>query len=69
MSRQERREHLARLAYRAYGESTGNRNFRGDPMPAWEDLGEPIQKAWIAAAGAVVSEVGTVRGRMRAGLA
>lgn len=40
---------LARRAYAAYGRTTGGRNFRGEPMPAWEDLGVPIQAAWIAA--------------------
>jgi hypothetical protein len=44
---------LARAAYAAYGESTGGRNYRGDPMPEWADLGEAIQQAWIAAATAV----------------
>lgn len=49
--------HLARIAYTAYGESTGNKNFLGDPMPAWEDLPDSIRTAWEAAAGAVASEV------------
>ncbi len=44
---------LAQLAYAAYGAATGGRNFRGDPMPDWDDLGHAIQHAWIAAAGAV----------------
>lgn len=46
---------LAQTAYAAYGETTGWKNFQGNPMPAWEQLGEPIQKAWIAAAQAVYS--------------
>ena len=44
---------MAKIAYAAYGETTGFKNFQGNPMPAWEQLGEPIQKAWIAAAEAV----------------
>lgn len=44
-------DHLARIAYRAYGQTTGGRNFRGDPMPGWADLGDTIQRAWIAATG------------------
>ncbi|WP_326646043.1 hypothetical protein OG884_15440 [Streptosporangium sp. NBC_01755] len=48
---------LAQTAYAAYGESTGGKNFRGEPMPAWEDLGQPIQHAWVAAAGAVYHAV------------
>lgn len=41
---------LARAAYHAYGERTDFRNFQGNPMPAWGDLGETIQDAWRAAA-------------------
>lgn len=48
---------LAQAAYRAYGETTGGLNFRGEPMPAWGDLGEQIQRAWTMAAGAVRNEV------------
>lgn len=44
---------LAKLAYQAYGESTGGKNFQGNPMPQWEDLGEKIQTAWVAATTAV----------------
>lgn len=44
---------LARRAYQAYGEAVGWRNYRGDPMPAFDDLGDPIQGAWRAAASAV----------------
>jgi len=44
---------LARAAYAAYGATTQNRNFRGEPMPAWEDLPELIQRAWHNAAATV----------------
>jgi hypothetical protein len=40
---------IAADAYRAYSVSTGNKNFRGEPMPAWADLPESIQAAWAAA--------------------
>lgn len=40
----------AQRAYAAYGAVTEHKNFQGDPMPAWEDLGDTIQSAWIAAA-------------------
>ena len=40
---------VAASAYRAYSASTGNKNFRGDPMPIFEDLPEPIKTAWQAA--------------------
>lgn len=50
-------ELLARDAYEAYGQATGGRNHRGEPMPAWEDLGDTIRGAWVAAATAVVDRV------------
>ncbi|MER6235952.1 hypothetical protein ABT185_07730 [Streptomyces clavifer] len=40
---------LAQAAYKAYGEATGGLNFRGDPMPVWDDLGGVIQHAWLSA--------------------
>lgn len=50
---------LARLAYEAYGESTGGKTFDGRQMPDWDDLGEKIQTAWVAAAGAVFTAIVT----------
>lgn len=50
---------LARAAYAAYGETTGGRNYQGQPMPAWEDLGEVIQQAWTVAATTVARIVTT----------
>ena len=41
---------IAASSYRAYATSTGNKNFRGEPMPAFEDLPRAIQIAWEAAA-------------------
>jgi hypothetical protein len=41
------------IAYRAYGEVTDFKNFRGDPMPEFEDLPEKIQSAWREAARAI----------------
>ncbi len=40
---------IAASAYRAYAASTGNKNFRGEPMPAFDDLPQPIKTAWEAA--------------------
>jgi hypothetical protein len=40
---------IAASAYRAYAASTGNKNFRGDPMPEWDALPQPIRTAWEAA--------------------
>lgn len=46
---------LAKVAYRAYGEATDFKNLQGGPMPSWKGLGEQIQGAWLAAAGAAAS--------------
>lgn len=40
---------VAASAYRAYAASTGNKNYQGLPMPAFEDLPQPIRTAWEAA--------------------
>ena len=44
---------LAKIAYAAYGGTTNHLNFRGEPMPSWENLPLKIQEAWMAAANAV----------------
>lgn len=38
---------LAKSAYFNYGTVTDHKNFRGDPMPAWDALPATIQRAWI----------------------
>lgn len=40
---------IARSAYKAYSASTGNKNFRGDPMPEFDVLPDAIKTAWQAA--------------------
>lgn len=40
---------IAKSAYRAYSASTGNKNYRGEPMPDFEDLPVQLQTAWEAA--------------------
>jgi hypothetical protein len=40
---------VAASAYRAYAASTGNKNFRGEPMPAFEELPQAIRTAWEVA--------------------
>jgi hypothetical protein len=40
---------LAVKAYEAYGRATGGRNYRGEPMPDYEDLSIVQQAAWIEA--------------------
>lgn len=42
-------EDIAKSAYKAYAASTGNKNFRGEPMPEWEDLPISIRTAWETA--------------------
>lgn len=44
----------ARDAYHAYGQSTGWTTHDGRPMPSWNDLGDRVQAAWIAAVTAVL---------------
>lgn len=46
----EQDEILARKGYEAYGDSSTWRNFRGDPMPTWDQLPLPIKDHWVAAA-------------------
>jgi len=46
-------ESRARIAYAAYGRVTGFKNFRGDPMPIFDDLPEQIQEAWKKAANTI----------------
>ncbi|MEU7590625.1 hypothetical protein AB0A95_30585 [Micromonospora sp. NPDC049230] len=47
----------ARVAYTAYGETTGGLNVRGEPMPEWDGIGPVIQSAWVATAAAVRARV------------
>lgn len=45
---------MGQIAYEAYKEFTGGKTFDGRDMPEWKDLGDKIQRAWEAAADAVV---------------
>ena len=47
-------EKLACTAYEAYAAETNWKNFRGDPMPSWNELPDTIQRAWMAATQAVL---------------
>lgn len=40
---------LAEDAYGAYSASTKNKNFMGNPMPAWKELPASVKAAWRAA--------------------
>ncbi len=39
---------LARASFEAYCDAVGGRNYAGDPIPAWDDLGSTVQEGWIA---------------------
>lgn len=45
---------LTHRAYAAYGDTVDWKNYAGLPMPQWPDLGEKIQRAWLAAIGAAI---------------
>jgi hypothetical protein len=47
-------EQIARMAYRAYGDTVEWKNYQGLPMPEWDALPQPIRTAWTAACAAVV---------------
>lgn len=51
---------IALKAYQAYGKVTDFKNFRGEPMPLFEELPEKIQLAWVAAAKSVLSEIADI---------
>ena len=52
---------LGRLAFTAYGEQAGGLTHDGRRIPGWEDLGESVQQAWIAAAIAIVRATAPAR--------
>lgn len=47
-------EAFAISAYKAYSASAGNKNFRGEPMPEFDVLPQPIKTAWEAAVRQVI---------------
>jgi hypothetical protein len=52
------RESYGRRAYKAYSWSAGGVSLvSGDPLPPWDELPPEIQRAWVAAASAVISGV------------
>lgn len=46
-------EDLAKLGYTAYGERTGWRNHRGEPMPSWTELPDPQRAPYYVMASAI----------------
>lgn len=37
---------LASVAYKNYGKVADFKNFKGDPLPEWENLTQKTQEAW-----------------------
>ena len=50
-------QHLAEVAYEAYGKTTDFKNYQGFPMPSFAELPDKIQIAWCSAALAIKSSV------------
>lgn len=48
---------LARVAYDAYGDRAGWRNYLNTPMPPWADLGDTIRDRWCAAISGVLTSL------------
>lgn len=49
------------IAFEAYNESKGGLTYDGKPIPPWDtlagsDVGEAVQRAWEAAAAAVLAQ-------------
>ena len=53
--RNDERVAVAKVGYQAYGDTAEWKNYRGDPMPRWDDLGDRIQTCWIMATSAAVN--------------
>ena len=45
---------LAQYAYDAYAKHQGWKNYAGNPLPAWSEVGPDIQAAWDVAVQAVL---------------
>lgn len=48
---------LAQIAYDAYGDMTGRKNYQGLPMPEWAGLPPRIKAAWNASVNEVARNV------------
>lgn len=60
-------ESRARLLYSAYGHGVGFVNFRGEPMPAFDDLTPRRQQAWQQGAQAIWDLATTGKTTLRGG--
>lgn len=59
---------LARSGYVAYAETTGGKNFRGEPMPEFDSLPEKQRDAWMNAASAIADAAGRRAMKLKAAL-
>lgn len=50
-------DNLAQMAYEAYAEHQGWKNYQGDPIPQWEGVRDDIKAAWQVAVDTVVNAV------------
>jgi hypothetical protein len=48
---------LAQAAYQAYATEARGVSHRGEPLPAWHQLGDRVRDSWAAAAAAVAQLV------------
>lgn len=48
---------LGQVAFEAYGDNREWKDWRGQPMPQWNEVREDIRTAWEVAASAVEREV------------
>jgi hypothetical protein len=44
----------AQIAYEAYAEHQGWKNYQGQPIPTWDSVRQDIKEAWDVAARAVL---------------
>lgn len=47
---------LGQIAFEAYGDNRGWKDYRGQPMPQWNKIREEIRYAWEVAAEEVAAE-------------
>ena len=48
---------LAQIAYEAYAEHQGWKNYTGGPIPPWDEVRRDIKEAWHAAVDAILEEI------------
>jgi hypothetical protein len=64
MTEQHPLETIAMLGYRAYGATTGYKNYQGLDMPEWSQLPPGIKGAWINATDEIIKQVDLRHGKL-----